>query len=151
MCAPDVQIALTVMTGLPTVSRHIAPLFDAYLGGADLLRGPSGTPTSATPTSRNVFLRFADLAFADLRRADFTDADLVGANLYRARLSGADITGADLSLTNRYIDHIGPVRTDADMRTASDVISHTSRGLSHAVGTPKYPPEKWSLDTPDGA
>jgi uncharacterized protein YjbI with pentapeptide repeats len=82
--APDVQVALTVMTDLHLGSR--IAIFGANLTGADLYG--------------------ADLNGADLYGAYLTGADLYGAHLTDANLIGAFLTGADLSNADLTLAHL---------------------------------------------
>jgi hypothetical protein len=104
--APDVQAALTVLTGqryTPLVAKRLdlqglglwgANLLDANLLGTDL---------------RDANLLGANLRYADLRDADLRGADLRGADLRKADLRSADLGNADLGYTDlrgAYLDDV---------------------------------------------
>src|SRR5205807_1976141 len=79
--APDVRIALEVLSGLGGADLHNATLVNARLNGADL---------------KGADISYAYLIDADLTAADLTGADLRGSLFGGAVLTAADLTGADL-------------------------------------------------------
>jgi uncharacterized protein YjbI with pentapeptide repeats len=134
--APDVQAALTVLTGgryasivanrlnlqglglrdadlgdaaLGSANLRDADLRDANLGSADLLEADLRGAILV-----DAFLTDAKLVAADLRNADLRNAILVGARLHHANLRGADLRGALL----RGADLGGADLGGADLRGA---------------------------------
>jgi hypothetical protein len=118
--APDVQAALTVLTGqrypsivkerlnLHQVSLREATLRGATLFGADL---------------READLRDAQLDGADLRKAHLDAAQLDGAHLHKAHLGGADLHDAFLGLADL---------READLRGAN--LRHVDLGRADLRG-----------------
>jgi uncharacterized protein YjbI with pentapeptide repeats len=95
--APDVQAALTVLTGQRRYASIVRRLDLEQQGllGADLTRANLSV---ANLTRAN--LSVADLADADLSFAQLNGADLTYARLSKARLEGALLTGANLTGTS---------------------------------------------------
>lgn len=98
--APDVQAALTVLTG-PRYSPIVADRLNLHSLGL-----------------REAKLRDAFLGGADLREVDLRDADLHGAKLHdayldAAKLDGADLGGADLHGANLPDAYLGGANLDS--------------------------------------
>ena len=102
--APDVQAALSVLTGrryaLLVANRldlHGLGLHGAYLYGADL-EGASLNRAKLNRANLNgANLHGADLGGADLLSANLIEANLFSASLIEANLHDADLSGANLT------------------------------------------------------
>jgi Pentapeptide repeats (8 copies) len=100
---PDIQTALTVLTGHPMYAHVALKLQGLNLNHVDL---------------HSADLQDADLTGANLRGADLNGADLRGARLAEADLSGADLRGATVGAATMIWANLSEARLDGlDLRS----------------------------------
>ena len=117
--APDVQAALTVLTGQPgqrysSIIANRLNLRGLALRGADLNNANLVFANLRSADLRSADLDEANLRSADLRSADLNNAGLYSANLVFAKLNSADLRSADLAEADLAFAHLN----SADLRGA---------------------------------
>jgi hypothetical protein len=134
--APDVQAALTVLTGqrlssiLPyRLDLHGLGLRDVFLGGVDLSGANLDNADLRGANLDTTALAYADLDYADLRGAGLRGADLDRAHLYHADLRGADLRDANLYYADLRDAHLGGAELGGAVLGGADLRGVDLRGV----------------------